>query len=220
MTVTQPSKWSGDGTAPCGLVTLVWVWGARTLPLSSFLTLCHRAGYLSFENLTNWAILVTLWIKLMQSPNVFLSPNRVPGTMLGAERDEEEDCLSLEVNPRLLETLEPLTVTLIYRKTRTQLCPAVTWDLCKFSCLQNPDKPSLSPSTQSRHMLLEGVGDIWTIYFLVGLLFPPIRIFSSPTWNKTSANIKIIRNVKASILINSIDLFIGCFLFLFLFFNG
>ena len=62
----------------------------------------------------------------MQSPNVFLSPNRVPGTMLGAERDEEEDCLSLEVNPRLLETLEPLTVTLIYRKTRTQLCPAVT----------------------------------------------------------------------------------------------
>lgn len=109
------------------------------------------------------------------------------------------------------ETLGPLIALLIGTKTCMQLCPAVIEDLCRFSNLQNPNKPSLSPRTQSRHVYLEVVGDIQIVYFLVHLLFPPFPVFSSPARTKASGNTKIIRNDKASILTNSIDLFIGFF---------
>lgn len=112
----------------------------------------------------------------------------MPGTAL--ERDREVTASLWRQTPVSEEKPEPLRTTMIHRKTYMQPCPAAT--LGSLQVLP-PPKPrqdfSLTRYPKQVYVLRESWG-IWTIYFLVDLLFPASPILSSPTQTKAPDNIK------------------------------
>lgn len=180
-TVTQPSEWSGDGHSPVWTChTDASVRSEKTSVLLLHLSVVGQIPFLWKPCTPSNPCRPVNNVDAVTHP-VSLSPDHMPGALLGSQRDKEQ--LPFFVGkPQPPKRHQNLSLPLWSTEWHTCNCPVAT--LRSLQVLP-PPKPrrafSLTKYPQQVYVYA-GRWGIWTISFLVGLLFPPLLCF--PSWTK------------------------------------